>query len=292
MNNPFRRHIMPFLVLMTLISACTAPKNPVFGPNLPKFVIYYGHQEPPETFDPYDIIVFDREKHPDLAPLRNRPRQILAYVSIGEIHAHNPDRTRLDQAGAILSQNEIWKSYYVDVRHGMWEHFFLTHYIPDVIHQGFDGIMIDTADSALWMGEQHKVNTYDSLVKIIQSIRKSHPSLKIMLNRGFPLLSSVGDDINYLLAESILIDFDLRSNVGKLYPQDVLVRHVSFLQQAAQIHSGLAVFTLDYWNPQDVDGILRIYKNQRGWGFIPYVATPDLKRVVPEPVAPESPKQP
>lgn len=290
MNNPLWRRLLPVFALMSLISACQTPQKPVFGPNLPRFMVYYGHEEAPETFDPYDIIVFDREKHPDLAPLRNRPRQILAYISIGEVHPHNPDRHKLNDAGAVLSRNEIWKSYYVDVRHPMWEHLVLTHYIPDVIEQGFDGIMIDTADSALWMGEQHKINTYDSIVKIIQSIRKPHPTLKIMLNRGFPLLSSLGGDINYLLAESILIDFDLHSNVGKPYPQDVLAQHVSFLQQAAQIHSGLAVFTLDYWNPQDVDGILRIYKNQRGWGFIPYVATPDLKRVVQEPTASEAPQ--
>jgi hypothetical protein len=45
----------------------------------------------------------------------------------------------------------------------------------------------------------------------------------------------------------------------------------------------LRLFTLDYWDPEDSDGLAEIYRAQRCAGFIPYVATPDLTRIVPEP---------
>ena len=45
----------------------------------------------------------------------------------------------------------------------------------------------------------------------------------------------------------------------------------------------LRLFSLDYWEPQDRDGIARLYAEQRANGFVPYVATPDLTRIVPSP---------
>lgn len=41
--------------------------------------------------------------------------------------------------------------------------------------------------------------------------------------------------------------------------------------------------TLDYWNPADTAGLRRIYRAQRANGFLPYVATVELDRLVPEP---------
>ena len=41
--------------------------------------------------------------------------------------------------------------------------------------------------------------------------------------------------------------------------------------------------SLDYWDPQDTEGIGRIYEEQRKNGFFPYVATIDLKQIIREP---------
>lgn len=272
------------LCILLFLAACAVSPKPVYGPALPTFAVYYGDTAPASDFAPYDVIVFDDATHPPLAPLRDRPRQILAYVSLGELRQDKADiLATLEAEGALWGQHPYWQSYYVDITHPAWEHYLLYEQLPAIMAKGFDGVMLDTVDSALAKGITCKVNTYDYLVKIITAIRAKYPDIKIMINRGLPLISAIHDSIDYILAESIYINFNLASGEGKIYPQAQLEQNVSFLQQAALKYSGLVVYSLDYWNPEDADGILHIYKKQRGWGFVPYVATPDLKRLIIEP---------
>jgi hypothetical protein len=45
----------------------------------------------------------------------------------------------------------------------------------------------------------------------------------------------------------------------------------------------LQIMSLDYWDPADTKGVATIYSTQRANGFIPYVSTIELNRVVEEP---------
>lgn len=273
-----------WVVFMGLLTNC-APAPAVQGPHQPKFIVYYDDKLEAAAFDAYDVVVFDDVSHPTLETLRNRDRDILGYLSIGEVRGEEKAIIKkLDKAGALWGQHPYWKSYYVDTTNATWQNHLIDERVPAILDAGFNGIMIDTTDSALAQGDQRNINTYDELVNIICTIRQKHPSIKIMLNRGLDIVPAVGKCIDYVLAESIYINFDLASGVGTVYPQPALEQHVSFLQQVAQKQLGLVVFTLDYWNPKDVDGIVHIYKKQRDWGFIPYVATPDLKQFISEPL--------
>ena len=58
---------------------------------------------------------------------------------------------------------------------------------------------------------------------------------------------------------------------------------VEILQSAKARRPELRVMTLDYWDPEDPEGIRRIYRVQRANGFEPYVASIELDRIVTEP---------
>jgi hypothetical protein len=58
---------------------------------------------------------------------------------------------------------------------------------------------------------------------------------------------------------------------------------VGKLNEAKRLNPNLKVFTLDYWDPADVDGVRALYREQRARGFAPYVSTPRLDRVIAEP---------
>lgn len=260
-----------------LLLTCCAP-----APE--KFAIYYGDKADAHALRSYDTLVFDAEQHPPLPPLRNAPRTILAYLSIGEVRDDQTQALeKLKKAGALWGKNPHWGSHYVDISHAVWHDDILNRQIPSIIAKGFDGIMLDTADSALAQGTARGVNNHHQLVTIICSINQHYPALKIMLNRGLDVIAPVAPCIDFLLVESAMINFDLALQAGKSYPQDILAQHVSFLQQVAQKYLDLKIYTVDYWNSKDVNGILHIYKKQRDWGFIPYVATPDLKQLLQEP---------
>ena len=60
-------------------------------------------------------------------------------------------------------------------------------------------------------------------------------------------------------------------------------RQVEILQGAARRQPNLKVLTLDYWDPADADGIASLYRSARSAGFVSYVATIELDRLVAEP---------
>jgi len=65
--------------------------------------------------------------------------------------------------------------------------------------------------------------------------------------------------------------------------RDLYREQVKLLQAVQKRRPGLKIFTLDYWDPADIAGVTRIYREQRANGFEPYVATVELDRIVREP---------
>ena len=107
-----------------------------------------------------------------------------------------------------------------------------------------------------------------------------------MMNRAYEILPDVDVEIDWVLGESVRADYDFDADVYRLVPDELYERQVSLLQQARERQPRLRVLTLDYWDPDDLDGIRRIYEEQRANGFVPYVATLQLDRIVPEPPEP------
>ena len=58
---------------------------------------------------------------------------------------------------------------------------------------------------------------------------------------------------------------------------------MAILKQAMTATPAPTVLTLDYWDPADKAGIAKLYAEQRGNGFSPYVSVVELDRLVPEP---------
>ena len=82
-----------------------------------------------------------------------------------------------------------------------------------------------------------------------------------------------------------LTSYDFAAKSHDWAPIEEYDDSVALLRKAQSRNPALAVYTLDYWDPDDAAGIARIYAMQRASGFIPYVATIGLDRIVPEPAA-------
>lgn len=123
----------------------------------------------------------------------------------------------------------------------------------------------------------------DSAASLIHEIRAANPRMKIMVNRGFAILPVISHDIDYVLAESIYSRTDVSTGQSELFPPITYSQVAEQLRDATVNARRLQVFTLDYWNTNDVNGLERIYAAQRAKGFIPYVTTPDLRSLTPIP---------
>lgn len=275
------------LALLLCCTACAPVEKSSTHPEAAndRWAIYYDSKLPASTFEGYSLVVFDRRYHPDFATIKPHT-VVLAYVSIGEAHEDLPAKGELERGGALKATREHWGSSVVDMTSPGWKRIVLAE-VDDALNKGFDGVMLDTVDSSLQLASQTSSGDEKAAraaaVSLIRDIRAAHPDKKIMLNRGFAILPEVAPALDYALAESTLVQTDVSTGQSHLYPANSYQLAVSRLKEARQVAPQLKIYTLDYWNQDDVHGLQNIYAIQRAQGFNPYVSTPDLRRYTPEP---------
>jgi uncharacterized protein (TIGR01370 family) len=273
--------------LLCLAGCAPAPRPTAIN----HWAVYYDDALPASAFKSMDLVVFDRRHYPKFDSLKGKTI-VLAYVSIGEVYDDVPERKRLEKEKSILNQNDRWKSHVVDVTSPVWRKLVMG-YVDDAAKKGFDGVMLDTIDSPLYWADTIEPQRVEAMraaaSSLITGIRAAHPNMKIMVNRGFSILPVVATDIDYILAESIMTNTNVSSGQFVLFPPHSTDQVARQLRHVVALAPQLQVFTLDYWNQDDVKGLERIYASQRAEGFTPYVTTPDLTRFTPEPSAPREP---
>lgn len=246
-----------------------------------RFVVYYHQTATPADLAAFETLVLDGDVHPDLAPLKAQGHRLIGYVSVGEIKAGSSTEQLFDDSIKV-STNLFWKSTLVDIRSPQWQSYVLDTEIPALLAKGFDGVMLDTIDSALHLEAlepQRFAGTTQAAAHIVKTIRARHPHITIMMNRGFDLLPLVASDIDILLAESTLSRYDLASRTATFAPDEDYRQYLAKIRAAQQLAPHLAIYTLDYWDMNDPQGVGAIYAFQRKQGFVPYVATPDLQQI-------------
>ncbi len=252
-----------------------------------RWLAYYSNEASPADFRDYDLLVLDSDYRPALAPLSEHGKTLLGYLSLGEAEQYRHHFAAVKEQGLLLQENPNWEgSFFLDIRERVWTERVIYELIPYLLHQGFDGVFLDTLDSPLHL-EREDPQRYSGMgeaaVELVRTIRRQFPYLKIMLNRAYEILPRVSGDIDMVLGESVYADYDFSSKTYKRVPKDLYERQLAYLNQARQINPQLKVYTLDYWEPEDKHGVAEIYRAQRANGFIPYVATVALDRIVSEP---------
>ena len=277
------KRLMTFSFLFSaLLGGCAQA-----APEAPKrWVAYYAADADPEQLKGFDVVVVDSIHHPPLRPLMNRGKTILAYVSFGEIAKDRPELPRLEAQGVLIGKNKNWGSSTIDIRRPEWSAMMVEEIVPGLIREGFDGIMIDTLDSSLHL-EDTDAATYkgmqEAAIQMVRQVRAHYPNLKIMVNRAFPILPKLAGEVDYVLAESIYSTYHFDTKKHDLIKESYYQSLVSYLSDLKKTNPALQIMTLDYWPPEDIEGVRAIYQAQRASGFTPYVATIDLHHLLSEP---------
>lgn len=255
-----------------------------------RFVVYYADTAPLTQFKPYQLVVLDSTHHPDLLPLKEEDKVILGYLTLGEVDKNSRSYALLKERNLILQENPNWKgSYYVDMRDPLWAKIVLEDLIPSILRQGFDGLFLDTLDNPLALEEQNRekyAGMRDAALHMVQAIRMHYPSIKIMMNRAYGILPKVAPLIDMEMAESLYAGYDFGKKEYKLVPDADYQAQLQILQGIKKKHPKLKIYTLDYAAPSDRSAAKEIYRVERANGFIPYVATIGLDKIIEEPGTP------
>lgn len=252
-----------------------------------RFAICYGQDATMEQLAPYRRLVLDGDHHPPLAPLRARGIEVFGYVSVGEADAARAHYPAVAAAGVLLGANPNWPgAHYVDLRRPAWHALLLDRIIPAVLAEGFGGLFLDTLDDAAFLEQADPVanrGMVEAAAELVRAIHRRYPALPLMLNRAYDVGALVAADLDSLLAESLASTYDFQSRQYRLRSVADLNWGLEQLAELRRLNPNLRLYTLDYWEPGDVAGTRRLYERERRAGFVPYVATIDLQRVVPEP---------
>lgn len=254
-----------------------------------KWAVYYTNTLPFSAFKTYDILAFDSDHFPDFHQDRRRDQVILGYLSTTEAESYRNYYSTIEKMDILMHSPYLPENRQViDIRKPEWREYFTHTLIPQVLAKGFDGIMLDTIDTVLYLEENYPLEfsgMKNAAVQFISEMRQAHPKTLFMLNRGFPILDAVAPDIDYFLAESICSQYDAISKSGRYFPQTQYNKLASAIHTAQRKNPRLEVVTLDYWDMSDKnnDDIRTIYARQRANHFIPYVTTADLFTRHPEP---------
>jgi uncharacterized protein (TIGR01370 family) len=252
-----------------------------------RWVVCYN--DTPSSFDltAYDVVVLDPDQHPPLGPITDRGRTVLAYLSLTELGRERSVFPALQAAGVVLDAHPVWTdAHYLDFRRDEWTQTVIEELVPQALAAGFTGLFLDTLDDAAFLEARDPVKyrgMRQAAVELVRGIRHHYPQIVLMVNRGYDIVPEIAGSIDILLGESVLTSFDPVTKAYRRVPPAEVQWQIDALNRARSQNPDLKIFTLDYWDPADTDGMRRLYRDQRANGFVPYVSTPLLDRVVEEP---------
>ena len=227
------------------------------------YVVYYGEGKlgALSTFD-LAIIQPDTLTKEELTKLKEAGTLVVAYLSVGEAEPACPwySDGRVDP-GWLLSKNENWGSYLVDVNQKGWQKL-MGELTGEFLDKGFDGVFLDTVDTVDTYPE-----TVPGMVALIKGLREAYPQALLVQNRGFTVLDEVADTIDALMFESLTGSYDFGSDSYVYADNSFLAEELAELQK----RTDLVILALDYADTPAM--AYRAVEAAKGYGFVPAVST-------------------
>jgi len=251
------------------------------------WAVYYGSAAAPDAFAAYGLVVLDPNYPFGLDDMKAAGSLTLGYVSLGEFNATSRFGGLLRDESMLVSENPNWPgSHVVDLRSRAWRRYVVEEVAPRILAQGFSGLFLDTLDSPLHLEatDPHRFSGMrDAAIALISDLRRAHGDIPIMMNRAYALLGDVNPIIDAVLAESLVTNYSFATRRCTMVDEAALASHLALLAPARAGRRPIPIFSLDYWDAGDRDGIAAIYARERALGHTPYVATILLDQIVAEP---------
>jgi uncharacterized protein (TIGR01370 family) len=279
---------------MQIVGAGTvlARKRPVSG----GWVVCYSDRITAAQLEGYGTIVLDSRYHPPLNSIPRDHARVLGYLSMGEVEPNYPYFADLERDGLLVGENKAWEgNRMVDVRNAAWTRRVVNELVPAIRRAGFDGIFADTLDNPAHLERVDAVRFAGmraAAIRLVGSIRAAHPDIVIAVNRGYDILPDIEGFIDIAVGESVYATYDAATRLYALVPEEAYTFQRELLRGVKRRAPGVSVFSLDYWDPADTEGMARIYREERANGFEPYVSTRALDRIISAPGSRDRPLGP
>jgi len=215
----------------------------------------------------YDKVVVEADSIDDIYALRY-PKKMVAYVSVGEIEPWKKNSTPYKKSW-VLSKNKTWNSLVADLTNSEYQEFLFRR-VAQLYKKGYRNFFLDTMDSYHVTYKDKKLfkKQQKALISFIHKLHKKYPNSKLITNRGFEILDKIHNDINAVVAESLISGYN---NSDKSYHKVTKADREWLLANFKKAKKyGLDVISIDYSNGSTKER-MDIAKKIRKLGVIPYV---------------------
>jgi uncharacterized protein (TIGR01370 family) len=213
-------------------------------------------------------------------PPGNFPRETvrLGYLSVGEADPRRPYWNEVRGAPYLIEPDPYWpENTRVDLRDPRWQKILVTREIPRLLDQGFDGLMLDTIDTAPYLEAKDAVRfagSRQALRDLLRAIRVRFPRAPLVAN-GTSGLADAAPFVDGFVVEGVFATYDFGRRLYRettAQERDWKLARIADAQAVAR----RPVFTIDYADVGDLALATWAESEAARRGFKPYVGVRDL----------------
>lgn len=272
------KKLFPFS-LIVFGCACETPRAAL---NPPDTAFFYGNPVPVQALSQYQRVVVEAENLPDPTKLSAGGTTVFAYISVGEAEGWRAS-TRVLDAKLFMGENAAWQSRVADLTQPGWSAFLIEQRMAPLWKQGYRAFFLDTLDSYQLGAKDPEAQVVQerALANIIRAMHKRFPGVQLLFNRGFTVLTEVGNLAVGLAAESLFQGWNATTNTYVTVSENDRNWLLARLREANERYN-LPITVIDYVDKNKPELARETARRIRALGFAPWVATPGLDTIVIE----------
>lgn len=243
-----------------------------------RWLVFYGDTLSNRTLMNVDLAILEPD---NISPssLNNKRTLFFGYVSVGEVNTDRDYWPEVMDKKFIVEINPDWKgAWRVDIRSPEWQQLLLEKVIPEILQKGYQGIFLDTVDTAAYLEEKNRekfAGSKKAMVSFIRSIQKKFPDILILPNNALELLSDYGDIIYGVVVEDLYTHCDFAKRICTKTPlKNSLYREESL--NFFRKHFKKPVFNILYGYSANKELIHYAVKRSEKKGYHWYLTNPNL----------------
>lgn len=192
-------------LLITFLTVSLAGISHAENGNL-RWLVYYGDKLKESDLKDVQLAIveaghFTPGEHSGLST------KFFGYISVGEAEEYRSYWNQAKKSQSLVERNPLWKgSHLVDIRVKEWQDILMNQVIPKIVGQGYQGIFLDTIDTAIELEERDPKKfsgSREAMIQFIREIKKKYPSLLILPNNGLEILPRIGDVVYGVVVEDL-----------------------------------------------------------------------------------------
>lgn len=282
-HHPF---LNALIVILLAAGACSRGRPPASASDLAqvnRWWILIGHANGLESVDwrhqarNTQLVILNDDPR---IPLADLPRETirLAYLSLGEADPQRGYWSQIRDRSFLVEANPNWPdNFRVDVRDKRWQEMLLTHEIPRLLRQGFQGFMLDTLDTAPYLETKDPTRfagSRDAMRELLRLIRQTFPEALLLAN-GTESLIDAAPFVDGYMVESVFAIYDFPRRAYRATTPEERTWKLAQIEKAQGI-ARRPVFTIEYADVGDLALGQWARTEATSRGFRPYVAVKDI----------------